>query len=37
MKQEQTYLKITLLQVKDWDGFQAAMRKTMQRSSGRGN
>jgi len=30
MKQEQSYLKITLLQVKEWDGFQAAMRKTMQ-------
>jgi len=26
MKQEQALLKMTLLQVRDWDGFQIAMR-----------
>jgi len=25
MKQEQTHFKMTLLLMKDWDGFQAAM------------
>jgi hypothetical protein len=31
MQNEQTHLKMTLLLVKDWDGFQMAMRKTMMR------
>jgi len=26
-RREQTHLKITLLLVKDWDGFQTAMRQ----------
>jgi len=33
MKQEQTHSKMTLLMVKDWDGFQMAMRKTMIRDA----
>ena len=31
MKQEQTHSKMTLLMVKDWDGFQVAMREMMLR------
>ena len=31
MQNEQTHLKMTLLLVKDWDGFQMAMRKIMMR------
>ena len=30
MKQEQVQLKMTLLLIKDWDGFQLAMREAMQ-------
>ena len=37
MKQEQTHLKMTLLLMKDWDGFQMAMRKSMLRSDKRSN
>jgi len=29
MKQEQVQLKMTLLLIKDWDGFQLAMRAIM--------
>jgi len=29
MQQEQVHLKITLLLINDWDGFQRAMRKNM--------
>jgi hypothetical protein len=36
VKQEHTYLKMTLLLVRDWDGFQTAMRGTRQRSDRRG-
>jgi len=32
MKQEQANLKMTLLLIKDWDGFQVAMRAVMQHS-----
>jgi hypothetical protein len=31
-RHEQTHLKITLLLVKDWDGFQAAMRQGLQKN-----
>jgi len=34
MKQEQVQLKMTLLLIKDWDGFQRAMRESMMRSNG---
>ena len=37
MQNEQTHLKMTLLLVKDWDGFQMAMRKTMMRGDRRSN
>ena len=37
MKQEQTHLKMTLLLMKDWDGFQMAMRKIMMGSDRRSN
>ena len=30
MKKEQAHLKMTLLLIKDWDGFQIAMREIMQ-------
>ena len=30
-RHEQSHLKITLLLVKDWDGFQAAMRQGLQK------
>jgi hypothetical protein len=29
LKNEQTYLKITLMLIRDWDGFQAAMRRAL--------
>jgi hypothetical protein len=32
MKQEQAHVKMTLLLIRDWDGFQAAMRNVMQDS-----
>jgi len=35
MKQEQAHLKMTLLLIKDWDGFQVAMREIMIRSDRR--
>ena len=35
MKQEQAQLKMTLLLIKDWDGFQMAMREMMLRSERR--
>jgi hypothetical protein len=31
MKQEQAHLKMTLLLINDWDGFQTAMREMMLR------
>ena len=31
MQKEQAHLKMTLLLIKDWDGFQTAMRGMMQR------
>jgi len=31
MQKEQAHLKITLLLIKDWDGFQTAMREMMLR------
>ena len=37
MQKEQTHLKMTLLLVKDWDGFQTAMRKTMMRGDRESN
>ena len=37
MLQEQTHLKMTLLMIRDWDGFQRAMRETMKYSYRRGN
>jgi len=36
MQQEQIHLKMTLLLINDWDGFQIAMRKHMIRSDRRG-
>ncbi|KPK26790.1 MAG: hypothetical protein AMJ61_07785 [Desulfobacterales bacterium SG8_35_2] len=35
MKHEQTFLKMTLLMIRDWDGFQIAMREILMGSSGR--
>ena len=32
MKQEQALLKLTLFLIKDWDGFQIAMREIMHKS-----
>jgi hypothetical protein len=37
MQKEQAHLKMTLLLIKDWDGFQTAMREIMHRSTGRTN
>ena len=37
MKEEQVHLKMTLLLIKDWDGFQLAMRGIMMRSDRRNN
>ena len=37
MKQEQIHLKMTLLLIRDWDGFQIAMREIMLGSDRRGN
>ena len=37
MKHEQAYLKMTLLLIKDWDGFQMAMRGITIRSDRRSN
>jgi hypothetical protein len=37
MKEEQTHLKMTLLLIRDWDGFQAAMRGIMVRWDWRSN
>lgn len=37
MQQEQAQLKMTLLQIRDWDGFQAAMREMLERSGRRNN
>ena len=31
-RQEQSHLKITLLLVKDWDGFQTAMRRGLMKN-----
>jgi hypothetical protein len=31
MQKEQVHLKMTLLLIKDWDGFQVAMREMMLR------
>jgi len=36
MKHEQAQLKMTLLLIKDWDGFQVAMRAIMQHSDSMG-
>ena len=33
MKKEQAHLKMTLLLIKDWDGFQVAMREIMLHAS----
>ena len=35
MQKEQAHLKMTLLLIKDWDGFQTAMREIMTRSARR--
>jgi len=35
MKQEQTHLRMTLLLIRDWDGFQAALREIVMRSDRR--
>ena len=32
MQHEQAHLKMTLLLIRDWDGFQVAMREIMQHS-----
>jgi len=37
MKQEQTHLKMTLRLIRDWDGFQIAMREIMSGYNRRGN
>jgi len=37
MRGEQTNIKITLLLVKDWDGFQRAIRENRNRSDRRVN
>jgi hypothetical protein len=37
MQKEQAHLKMTLLLINDWDGFQVAMREMMQRADRRGN
>ena len=37
MKQEQIHLKMTLLLIRDWDGFQVAMREFMLGSDRRDN
>ena len=37
MNKEKTLSKITLLLVRDWDGFQAAMRRNVTHSERRGN
>jgi len=37
MQKEQAHLKMTLLLIKDWDGFQTAMREIMTRSARRSN
>ncbi|MDX1775904.1 MAG: hypothetical protein R3297_04935 [Desulfobulbales bacterium] len=37
MKQDQAHSKITLLFIKDWDGFQAAMREVMRPAGRREN
>jgi hypothetical protein len=37
MQKEQAHLKMTLLLMKDWDGFQMAMRKIMMSSDRRSN
>ena len=37
MQHEETQWKMTLLLVKDWDGFQRAMRVSMTRSDRRSN
>jgi hypothetical protein len=37
MKHEQTHLKMTLLAIRDWDGFQIAMREIMMFSYRRGS
>ena len=37
MKHEQAHLKMTLLLIKDWDGFQMAMREIMASFNRRSN
>jgi len=37
MQKEQAHLKMTLLLIKDWDGFQTAMREIMLGSDRGGN
>jgi hypothetical protein len=37
MQKEQAHLKMTLLLIKDWDGFQIAMREIMIRTDRRSN
>jgi hypothetical protein len=37
MKHEQTFLKMTLLMIRDWDAFQMAMREILMGSFRRGN
>ena len=37
MQKEQAHLKMTLMLIKDWDGFQVAMREMMLRADRRVN
>jgi hypothetical protein len=37
MKHEQALLKMTLLLIRDWDGFQIAIREIMKHSNRRNN
>ena len=37
MQKEQAHLKMTLLLINDWDGFQLAMRELMLRADRREN
>ena len=37
MQKEQAHLKMTLLLINDWDGFQTAMREMMLRADRREN
>ena len=34
MKNEQTHMRLTLLSIRDWNGFQLAMREGLQHPAG---